>query len=335
MHGPSRRNAQAECTRKATAGVQVWFSMALAVSVGHASDEVVNQLIRDHNNGPNGPVSGRAVDAGGGFPLSLRRRAVANYDILGFVLYCEKGIEMKIFALLLAAVSLIPAAHAQEGSWSQQFLRQATNVYCPQGMNISSCQQFSFSARHPAGDRPINPTYVCESGFGSDSTSCYMGGCGPGLNARHMCVTSSLGWHTKRSSAPAGSVARVTCEPGTKVLSCHSWVGNGETGCGINISADGRTCSTNACGPKTVKAVCAEQEMTYVFGARSASEFVCPVGSTVSACFSMHLPSGMGFHFNDANAETTTNVGGVTTGQNPTACSFDPEFQNYLFCAHN
>jgi hypothetical protein len=81
--------------------------------------------------------------------------------------------------------------------------------------------------------------------------------------------------------------------------------------------------------------LCAQKEMIYVFDARSASDYVCPRGYSVSACYSMHLPSGNGFSFQEPNATSTSFVGDATVGQNPTACSYSPRFGNYLFCAKN
>ena len=241
--------------------------------------------------------------------------------------------------LFVFLVFFASPAYSQNGWWSQENFPlldrtpQPGNVTCPAGFQTSQCLQFSGVPRFREID-PIGTTYYCESGHSDAGNSCYMGGCGA-TRGHVVCLPNMSGRHIKEATAPANTVAQVTCDAGTKVVSCHSWVGTGNLGCGVNVSSDGRTCSTNPCGEKTVRAICAAKEVQYIFNARSAQDLVCPADHTVSACHSLHIPSGKAHYFNNLNAQTLTEVNNATTGTNPTACSFASDMQHYLFCVQN
>lgn len=230
-------------------------------------------------------------------------------------------------------------AIAQEAAWIRERLPgspgspvQAKNLVCPDAMVASQCLQFGGRPRTTFGNF-ISTTYICESGHSNDGRSCYVGGCGGSndLMAQAICVDGLEERRYVTGSAPANTVAQVTCGSNSKIIGCHAWSGDGGVGCGINVSADGRTCTSNACDrPTEIRAVCAATDVKYVFDADSANDFVCPAGYVASACSSLHLPSGKGFYFNRPN-----DVGQLTqsnSGRNPTSCSFDAEMQNYLFC---
>lgn len=244
---------------------------------------------------------------------------------------------MRLILFLIAVLFSIPAIGA-ESSWIRHEFKssKAKNLYCPSGTQSSQCLQFSTTGISNFGNKR---TYLCESGHSEDGTSCYMGGCIdgasplPAFRAQMICQPNMQGRNIKSAIAPGGVAASVTCDPGTRVVGCHSYGSDGHPGCGINITANGQTCTSNPCSANKIVAICAAKEMRYIFNAKSANEHKCPAGYTVSACHNIDMPNGHSQTFGLPYSQNGSIGGGDLSGTLPFTCQFISGRTNYLFCA--